>query len=86
MRSTADVAALKDTEGGGIFIHGSGELARRLGEAGLIDRYNLLVFPVLLGEGKSIFSRASQEEQRLVLRESAAYSNGVVKAVYDVVH
>lgn len=85
LRSTADVAALKETDGGAIFIHGSGELARHLGDAGLIDRYNLLVFPVLLGKGKTIFSRNSQDEQRLALRESATYSNGVTKAVYDVI-
>ncbi len=85
LRSIEDVSALKNTDGGAIFIHGSLELARRLAEAGLIDRYNLLVFPVLLGEGKSIFSRRDQDEHRLVLRDSAAYANGVMKAVYDVV-
>lgn len=85
LRSTADVAALKETEGGAIFIHGSGELARTLADAGLIDRYNLLVFPVLLGEGKSVFSRATQDPRSLELRSSEAYSNGVVKVVYDVV-
>lgn len=84
LRSTEDVAALKETDGGGIFIHGSAELARRLASAGLIDRYNLLVFPVLLGEGKSIFSRDHQGEQRLRLRESASYDNGVTKAIYEV--
>ena len=85
LRSVEDVAALKQTEGGAIFIHGSGELARRLADADLLDRYNVLVFPVLLGAGKSVFSRADRDEQRLALRESAAYANGVVKVVYDVV-
>ncbi|WP_114558966.1 dihydrofolate reductase family protein [Desertihabitans aurantiacus] len=84
LRSTEDVAALKQGEGGAVFMHGSGELALRLAEAGLVDRYNLLVFPVLLGEGRTVFSRV-QREQRLSLRESAAYGNGVIKAVYDVV-
>ncbi|MDN3495815.1 dihydrofolate reductase family protein [Planococcus sp. APC 4015] len=84
LRSADDVADLKSSEGGAIFIHGSGELARSLSTAGLIDRYNLLVFPVLLGEGKSIFSRATQNEQRLALSESAVYGNGVMKVVYDI--
>ncbi|MFC7743596.1 dihydrofolate reductase family protein [Nocardiopsis composta] len=79
------MAELKRGEGGAIFIHGSAELARRLAEADLIDRYNLLVFPVLLGAGKSIFSREDRERQNLSLRESESYGNGVVKAVYDVV-
>lgn len=85
LRSVADVAALKQTDGGAIFVHGSAELARGLADAGLVDRYHLLVFPVLLGEGKSVFSRREQREQRLALRDSAAYGNGVLKAVYEVV-
>ncbi|SUE31820.1 bifunctional pyrimidine deaminase/reductase [Nocardia farcinica] len=86
LRSTEQVAELKQTEGGAIFIHGSAELARHLSEADLIDRYNLLVFPVLLGAGKSLFSRADRDKQQLRLRESASYANGVTKLVYDVVH
>lgn len=85
LRSTEDVARLKATDGGAIFIHGSAELARRLAEAGLVDRYNLLVFPVLLGSGKSLFSREDAAARQLRLRESASYSNGVVKLLYDVV-
>jgi dihydrofolate reductase len=85
LRSTDDVVELKKSEGGAIFIHGSAELARRLSEASLIDRYNLLVFPVLLGAGKSLFSDADKAKQILRLRASAAYENGVVKLIYDVV-
>ena len=48
---------MKQGDGGAIFIHGSAELAHRLSDAELVDRYNLLVFPVLLGAGKSMFSR-----------------------------
>lgn len=85
LRSVDDVAELKSGDGGAIFIHGSAELARRLSDADLIDRYNFLVFPVLLGAGKSVFSREEQGERQLRLRESATYSNGVAKLVYDVV-
>ncbi|GAB4585773.1 dihydrofolate reductase family protein [Nocardia sp. IFM 10818] len=85
LRSVDDIAELKKGDGGAIFIHGSAELARRLADADLIDRYNLLVFPVLLGAGKSLFSRADRDKQNLRLRESATYSNGVAKLIYDVV-
>jgi dihydrofolate reductase len=85
LRSTEDVAELKKEDGGAIFIHGSGELARRLSDAGLIDRYHLLVFPVLLGAGKSLFSRADRDKQALRLRTSESYPNGIVKLIYDVV-
>jgi dihydrofolate reductase len=86
LRSVDDVAALKETEGGAIFIHGSAQLTLSLADADLIDRYNMLVFPVILGEGKSVFDRNGGAHKVLALRESAAYSNGVLKAVYDVVH
>ncbi|MEU6785723.1 dihydrofolate reductase family protein [Nonomuraea angiospora] len=85
LRSADDVVELKKSEGGAIFIHGSAELARRLSEAGLIDRYHLLLFPVLLGAGKSLFSKADMDKQVLALRASAAYPNGIVKLIYDVV-
>jgi dihydrofolate reductase len=85
LRSTDDVAELLRGEGGAIFIHGSAELARRLGDDGLINRYHLLVFPVLLGAGKGLFGRTDRDKQRLSLRDSESYSNGIVKLIYDVV-
>ena len=56
LRSLDDVAALKETDGGPISVHGSATLGANLADAGLVDRYHLLVFPVLLGAGKRLFS------------------------------
>ncbi|SHG22372.1 dihydrofolate reductase family protein [Streptoalloteichus hindustanus] len=84
LRSLDDVAALRETEGGPIIIHGSATLNRALSDAGLIDRYHLLVFPVLLGAGKRLFSDADRDKRNLTLVESQAYANGVQKMVYDV--
>jgi dihydrofolate reductase len=86
LRSLDDIAALKETEGGPIIIHGSATLTRDLSDSGLIDRYHLLVFPVLLGAGKRLFSAADKDLQQLNLVEQASYSNGIQKLVYDVVH
>jgi dihydrofolate reductase len=86
LRTLDDVAALKQTDGGAIFIHGSAELARNLADADLIDRYHLLVFPFLLGAGKSLFSRADRDRVKLRHRDAATYANGVAKLVYDVEH
>lgn len=85
LRSLEEVAEVKHEAGGAIFIHGSAELARALGEAGLIDRYHLLLFPVTLGTGKRALPTSAHDRQDLHLRDSAAYANGVVKLVYDVV-
>ena len=85
LRSLDDVAALKETEGGPIIVHGSAALDRNLSDAGLIDRYHLLVFPVLLGAGKRMFSDTDKDKQMLTLVESESYGNGLQKMVYDVV-
>jgi dihydrofolate reductase len=85
LTSLDDVAALKETEGGPILVHGSAELGANLADAGLVDRYHLLVFPVLLGAGKRLFSTSDKEMTKLRLLEHEAYTNGVIKQVFDVV-
>ncbi|MFR9803950.1 dihydrofolate reductase family protein [Pseudonocardia sp. RS010] len=85
LRTLDEVAALKETEGGPIIIHGSATLSRALSDAGLIDRYHLLVFPLLLGAGKRLFSETDKDKQMLRLVDSRAYANGVQKQVFEVV-
>ncbi len=85
LRSLEDVAKLKETDGGPIIIHGSAMLARNLSDARLLDRYHLLVFPVLLGAGKRMFTDTDTDKQMLTLVESESYRNGIQKLVYDVV-
>ncbi|MGW1817634.1 dihydrofolate reductase family protein [Streptomyces sp. NPDC002125] len=85
LRSLDDVAALKETEGGPLIVHGSATLNHGLSDAGLIDRYHLLVFPLLLGAGKRLFSATDKDTQKLKLVEHEAYANGLQKNVFDVV-
>lgn len=85
LRSLEEVEELKQGDGGPILIAGSAELARNLSDAGLIDRYHLLVFPVVLGAGKSMWSETDKDKQRLELVESETYANGIIKLIYDVI-
>ena len=85
LRSVEEVALLKETEGGPILVQGSGTLGQALADAGLVDRYHLLVFPLLLGAGKRLFSAADRDAQSLALVEHEAYGNGIQKMIYDVV-
>jgi dihydrofolate reductase len=85
LRSLDEVAALKKTEGGPIIIHGSVSLNHSLSDAGLIDRYHLLVYPLLLGAGKRLFSTTDKDTQKLKLVEYDVYANGVQKNIFDVV-
>ncbi|MFD4376567.1 dihydrofolate reductase family protein [Streptomyces sp. NPDC058486] len=85
LRTLDEVAALKETEGGPIIVHGSAALNRALSDAGLIDRYHLLVFPVLLGAGKRLFSTTDKDAQHLKVVEHETYANGIQKQILDVV-
>ncbi|HLR85191.1 MAG TPA: dihydrofolate reductase family protein [Nocardioidaceae bacterium] len=85
LRSLDDVAQVKESEGGPITIAGSATLARTLADADLIDRYHLLLFPVILGAGKRMFSTTDKDKQMLTVLESQTYENGITKLVYDVV-
>ncbi|WP_326799055.1 dihydrofolate reductase family protein [Streptomyces sp. NBC_01808] len=86
LRSLDDIAALKETEGAPIIVHGSATLNHHLADAGLIDRYHLLVFPLLLGAGKRLYSDTSKDTQKLKLVAAEAYANGIQKNIFDVIH
>lgn len=85
LRSVSEVAALKEGEGAPILVHASLELGHALAAAGLVDRYHLVIYPVLLGSGQRVFSESAHPAQQLALVEHATYANGVQMVVYDVV-
>ena len=85
LRSLDEVAGLKAGDGGPIIVHASSKLAQGLAAAGLVDRYHLLVFPVLLGDGKRLWANEDQDKTRLELVEHSTYGNGVQLQVWDVV-
>jgi len=85
VRDLDGVRALKETDGGPIQVAGSATLAQSLHKAGLVDQWNLMVFPVILGSGKRLFPVDAEDKQRLVLRETRSYANGVQLNVLDTV-
>lgn len=82
LRSTEDVAQLKQTEGDPLLVHGSATLVHSLIDANLVDKYHLLIFPKLLGAGKRLFPTSDVAAKNLTLVESETYANGIIKAVY----
>ncbi len=85
LRTLDDVTTLRDGDGGPILVHGSASLGASLADAGLVDRYHLLEFPVLLGAGTRLFSSADKDATRLELVEHDTYANGIQMKIYDVV-
>jgi dihydrofolate reductase len=83
VRDLDAVRALKEGDGGPIGVHGSATLAQSLHKAGLVDQWNLMVFPVVLGSGKRLFPTDAEDKQKLKLRESRTYSNGVQLNIFD---
>ncbi|MGH2428095.1 MAG: dihydrofolate reductase family protein [Candidatus Limnocylindria bacterium] len=75
------VRELKDRDGRELQVHGSGALVRFLLDNDLVDRLNLLVFPVIVGAGRRLFPD-SGIATGLVLDESRTTGSGVTISVY----
>jgi dihydrofolate reductase len=82
LRSLDDVRELKETDGGSLLVAGSATLVQGLHRAGLVDQWNLMVFPVILGSGLRLFPSDAEEKAKLDLVESTTYTNGVQLQVF----
>jgi|ERR1044072_271228 len=76
-----EISRLKKQEGKDIIIYGSGKLVNSLMQSGLIDEYELWVHPVLLGEGKALFT-GIQDMHTLKLKRTIPFDSGVVILYY----
>jgi dihydrofolate reductase len=75
------VARLKEQIDGDIVVHGSATLAQALVENDLVDELRLMVFPVVLGEGKRLFGETS-DKKALELVDSKVVGDGVSILTY----
>jgi dihydrofolate reductase len=75
------VAKLKQEAGGPIYVHGSATLVRSLLTYGLVDELRLMVFPVIIGGGKTIWPQ-ERLKVSLELTELVRYDSGVLLQVY----
>ena len=76
----AAITELKQQDGRDIVVHGSATLVQTLMEHDLVDRYRLLVYPLVLGKGKRLFREGIPATLKLL--ESQVFSSGVVAVVY----
>jgi dihydrofolate reductase len=75
------VSKLKAVTEGEIAVHGSIQLAQTLLEHDLVDELRLMVFPVVLGQGKRLFGETS-DKKPLELAESRPVGDGVLILIY----
>jgi dihydrofolate reductase len=78
----AEVRALKAQDGPDIVILGSGSVVSQLTQAGLVDGYQLVVVPVVLGKGRPLFETV-ESRPRLSLTATRRFSNGYVVLWYE---
>jgi dihydrofolate reductase len=74
----AEVAAIKDQPGGDLLVEGSARLVHTLAQHGLVDEYRLMIFPVLLGQGKRVFPDVMPAAARLTITDSRTVGSGVL--------
>ncbi|GLV59200.1 pyrimidine reductase [Dictyobacter sp. S3.2.2.5] len=75
------ISKLKQEEGQDILIFGSIQLVQTLHNLRLIDEYRLMVFPLILGRSRRLFSDTS-EMQALQLVENKLLPSGVLTLTY----
>jgi dihydrofolate reductase len=76
-----EVGTLKAQYMGDIVVHGSPQLAQTLIEHELVDELRLMVYPVIVGAGKRLFTETSSTK-RLQLVEAKTVGDGVHILVY----
>ena len=77
----AHVRKLKSEPGPGVAILGSGSIVSQLAQAGLIDEFQIVVNPIVLGQGRTLFEGV-KEKIALKLVKSQAFGNGNVVLYY----
>lgn len=77
----AHITTLKQQDGKDIAVHGSATLVQTLMQHDLVDRYRLLIYPVVLGKGKRLFQEGTAATLRLV--EVRSLDSGVAALIYE---
>ena len=78
----SEVRKLKQEPGQDIVIMGSGTIISQLATTGLIDEYQMVMIPVVLGSGRTMFDGIG-ENIKLKLTNSRAFKNGKVFLCYE---
>ena len=76
-----EVNKLKNKPGKDIWLYGGASLITTFINLGLIDEFRLSIHPVILGEGKPLFTDVKQR-LNLKMVNARTFSSGVVQLIY----
>jgi dihydrofolate reductase len=79
----SEVRRLKAQRGPGLLIMGSGEIVSQLTEAGLIDEYQVVTVPIVIGTGRALYEGVTTRP-RLKLTKTRSFQNGNVVSWYSL--
>lgn len=78
----AEIRKMKKEPGENMVIFGSGSIVSQLAQEGLIDEYQIVVNPVVLGKGRTMFE-GIKEKLTLKLTKTRTFGNGNVLLCYE---
>jgi dihydrofolate reductase len=73
---------MKKQPGVDMVILGSGSIVSQLAQEGLIDEYQIVVHPIVLGQGRTLFEGV-KDMLKLKLTKSRSFGNGNVLLCYE---
>jgi dihydrofolate reductase len=77
-----EIRKMKEEEGEDMVIFGSGSIVSQLTQEGLIDEYQIVMDPVALGKGRTMFE-GIEKKLSLRLKQARTFSNGNVLLCYE---
>jgi len=78
----AEIRTMKKEPGPDMVILGSGSIVSQLAQEGLIDEYQIVVNPVVLGKGRTMFD-GIKEKLTLKLTKTRTFGNGNILLCYE---
>lgn len=78
-----EIRTLKQTEGKDMTILGSGSIVRLFSDAGLIDEYQIMLDPIVIGKGTSLF-KGLKKTLHLELKHTRTFKSGALLLCYGV--
>jgi dihydrofolate reductase len=82
LRELDEIALLKKQPGKDIYLMGGAQITRACLEAGLVDEIRLIVYPLIAGEGTTLFT--APERHQLELRNVETLTGGRLRLDYGV--